>query len=248
MSTSKPPITDDQIRSLRREAAIAGDSAQVRMCDAALSGDEDAALDCIAAIDRAADMDDDDAPRPAPFEEYTTYGDLGYYGDDDQPAASKDTTDATTGWRIHTCMSGRPDGLWSPTVYPSRAAAERVAKADARGASIALCVLPVVAVPAPADDGVMVDWIEGGARRRGRLHRGGGRRWLALEGLRPLYVTDDEADDIIAGSPKLGGDFNLLWDASHRDERLAARKAAAAAKMEAEAQALLDHAKAMRGE
>ena len=91
MSTSKPPITDDQIRSLRREAAIAGDSAQVRMCDAALSGDEDAAIDCIAAIDRAADMDDDDAPRPVPFEEYTTHGDLGYYGDDAQlapPAAS----------------------------------------------------------------------------------------------------------------------------------------------------------------
>ena len=148
-----------------------------------------------------------------------------------------------------------------------------------------------VSVPTPVDDGVMVDWIEGGARRRGRLHRGGGRRWLALEGcelrplyvtddyaladaladaivdplagsprfvcdvsvptpaeLRPLYVTDDEADDIIYGSPKPGGDFNLLWDASRRDERLAARKAAAAAKMEAEAAALLNHAKAMRGE
>ena len=47
------------------------------------------------------------------------------------------------GWRIHTCTSGRPDGIWDPTVYRSLSTAERVAKADARGASIDLCVLPV---------------------------------------------------------------------------------------------------------
>lgn len=42
--------TDEQIRELRQEAASAGDSQQVRICDAALDGNDFARDDCAAVI------------------------------------------------------------------------------------------------------------------------------------------------------------------------------------------------------
>lgn len=47
-------ITDEQIEALRYEAGIAGDAEQVRICRAALAGDEDARRECAEVIAEAA--------------------------------------------------------------------------------------------------------------------------------------------------------------------------------------------------
>lgn len=64
MTTNTAKITDAQIRTLRAEAAAAGDLAQVNLCDAALGLAEALMVDeareaCAAVIARAADMQDD---------------------------------------------------------------------------------------------------------------------------------------------------------------------------------------------
>ena len=51
-------ITDNQIRTLMYEAGIAGDTAMVDACVAALDGSADARELCAEAIDDAAAMDD----------------------------------------------------------------------------------------------------------------------------------------------------------------------------------------------
>ncbi len=48
----------DVIRTLRSEAASAGDSEQVAICDRALDGDQDALAECYRVIDAAAAMAD----------------------------------------------------------------------------------------------------------------------------------------------------------------------------------------------
>ncbi len=49
-------ITDEQIKALRTEARSAGDAAQVRICNDALSGDDDARVECARVIADAAAM------------------------------------------------------------------------------------------------------------------------------------------------------------------------------------------------
>ena len=63
--TTKTTITDSQIRTLRDEAAAAGDTAQVNLCDAALGLAESWMIDearemCAAAIKVASNADDGD--------------------------------------------------------------------------------------------------------------------------------------------------------------------------------------------
>ncbi len=53
-------ITTDQILALRNEATIAGDVAQIALCDAALAGDLDALAACVKVIDAAAALDSDE--------------------------------------------------------------------------------------------------------------------------------------------------------------------------------------------
>jgi hypothetical protein len=49
-------ITDSTIRQLRSEAASAGDSAQVKICDQALAGDSEAREECERVISAAIAM------------------------------------------------------------------------------------------------------------------------------------------------------------------------------------------------
>lgn len=51
-------ITDSQIRNLRTEAAAAGDTEQVAICDRALAGDTDAVKECERVIRAAQAMAD----------------------------------------------------------------------------------------------------------------------------------------------------------------------------------------------
>ncbi len=51
-------VSDDQIRALKEEAAIAGDLAQVELCALALSGDVGARRKCVDAIADAKAMND----------------------------------------------------------------------------------------------------------------------------------------------------------------------------------------------
>lgn len=46
-------VTDEQIEALRSEAGVAGDLAQVAVCDRALDGDEAARRECQRVIDEA---------------------------------------------------------------------------------------------------------------------------------------------------------------------------------------------------
>jgi hypothetical protein len=46
MRTTTTEITDDQIERLQQEAAQAGDSAQVAICERAMTGDDDARREC----------------------------------------------------------------------------------------------------------------------------------------------------------------------------------------------------------
>jgi hypothetical protein len=49
-----PPVTDEQIEALRQEAGLAGDTEQVTICDAAVTGDAYARLVCQKVIAEAA--------------------------------------------------------------------------------------------------------------------------------------------------------------------------------------------------
>jgi hypothetical protein len=49
-----PAVTNQQIRTLRAEAAEAGDLAQVAICDRAMDGDDAAAVECARVIAEAA--------------------------------------------------------------------------------------------------------------------------------------------------------------------------------------------------
>ena len=51
-------ISDKQIEALRSEAGIAGDLAQVAICDRALDGDESALAECQGVIANAVSMAD----------------------------------------------------------------------------------------------------------------------------------------------------------------------------------------------
>jgi hypothetical protein len=55
LKTTKKPatVTDEQLATLRDEAAEAGDMEQVRLCSAALEGNSKARTACAAAIARA---------------------------------------------------------------------------------------------------------------------------------------------------------------------------------------------------
>ena len=53
-------ITNEQIKTLRQEAAQAGDDAQVAICDRALDGDEQALAVCAEVIADARAMADED--------------------------------------------------------------------------------------------------------------------------------------------------------------------------------------------
>lgn len=60
------PVTDkamkpDRIRALRDEAGSAGDLAQVDLCDRALNGDTDAAIDCASVLDDAEAQEEPDS-------------------------------------------------------------------------------------------------------------------------------------------------------------------------------------------
>jgi len=57
MTTTIDTITPAQIRALRDEAGSAGDTAMVRICDAALVGDRDAIAECASCIASAEAMD-----------------------------------------------------------------------------------------------------------------------------------------------------------------------------------------------
>lgn len=48
--TTIQTVTDEQIATLRSEAAAAGDDAQVRICDRALDGDDSARAECVRVI------------------------------------------------------------------------------------------------------------------------------------------------------------------------------------------------------
>ena len=54
MTTTAESITDSQITALRSEARMAGDSAQVAICDRALAGDDAARSECARVISDAA--------------------------------------------------------------------------------------------------------------------------------------------------------------------------------------------------
>lgn len=61
-------ITETEIDALRTEAAAAGDTAMVAICDLALEGDEDARAKCEDAVSSAAtlaDANERDAARAA---------------------------------------------------------------------------------------------------------------------------------------------------------------------------------------
>jgi len=51
--TTRHNVTDDQIIALANEAALAGDTAQRELCDAALEGDEGARAECARVIAEA---------------------------------------------------------------------------------------------------------------------------------------------------------------------------------------------------
>lgn len=69
--TAATVTTDEQIETLRTEAAAAGDGAQVSLCDAAMAGDDSARLECARVIADAAaladDADDADAESSADY-------------------------------------------------------------------------------------------------------------------------------------------------------------------------------------
>lgn len=54
--TTIDTLTDDQIRTLSTEAAVAGDMEQVQICDRALDGDEAARRECVRVIRSAEAM------------------------------------------------------------------------------------------------------------------------------------------------------------------------------------------------
>ena len=58
MTTTIDTITITQISTLRDEAGSAGDTAMVRICDAAFTGDRDAVAECARCIADAEAMDD----------------------------------------------------------------------------------------------------------------------------------------------------------------------------------------------
>lgn len=53
-NTTNMAVTEEQLRALRDEAAVAGDSATVRDCTAALEGDDAARARCASIIADAA--------------------------------------------------------------------------------------------------------------------------------------------------------------------------------------------------
>ena len=58
--TTIDSITDTDIQTLRAEAGAAGDSEQVTICDLAINGDAFARAECVAVINAAEVMDDDE--------------------------------------------------------------------------------------------------------------------------------------------------------------------------------------------